>query len=99
MHDKEMGIQNRLLKLLLQTLLSCDIRIMYVRSRSSLLMHACSAEGGRVAVSFFQVRKGLFVKLHGIFGKTALYLLTSQMKPAVQAHQGTGLAEDQIFLM
>lgn len=54
-------------------------------------MHACSAEGGRVAVALLQVRQGLFVQLHGISGKPAFYLLTSQMKPAAQTHRGTGL--------
>lgn len=60
-------------------------------SMSSLLMHACSAEGGRVAVGFLQVRQGLFVQLHGISGKPAFYLLTSQMKPAARTHRRTGL--------
>lgn len=51
---------------------------------SFLLMHPCSAEGGSVAVGFLQVRQGLFVQLHGISGKPAFYLTTSQMKPAAQ---------------
>ncbi len=58
---------------------------------SALLMHACSAEGGRVAVSFLQVRQGLFVQLHGISGKPAFYLTASQMKPAARTHRETGL--------
>lgn len=56
-----------------------------------LLMHASSAEGGRVAVSLLQVRQGLFVQLHGISGEPAFYLSTSQMKPAAQTHRGAGL--------
>lgn len=59
---------------------------------SALLMHACSAEGGRVAVGFLQVRQGLFVQLHGISGKPAFYLTASQMKPAAGTHRETGLA-------
>lgn len=56
-----------------------------------LLMHASSAEGGRVAISLLQVRQGLFVQLHGISGEPAFYLSTSQMKPAAQTHRGAGL--------
>lgn len=57
---------------------------------SSLLMHARSAEGGGVAVGLLQVGQSLFVQLHGISGKPALYLATSQLKPA--AHTDYGLA-------
>lgn len=63
---------------------------------SSLLMHACSAEGGCVAVGFLQVRQGLFVQLHGISGKPAFYLTASQMKPAAQTHRETRLTAAQI---
>lgn len=57
-----------------------------------LLVHARSTEGGRVAVGLLQVRQGLFVQLHGISGKPALHLTTSQMKAAARtAQSNTGL--------
>lgn len=82
---EKLGPQSRVhfrLTLLMQTLVLHDTLIMSVSlygdgharqnmRMSYLLMHACSAEGGCVAVGFLQVGQGLFVKLHGVSGEPA----------------------------
>lgn len=56
-----------------------------------LLMHACSAEGSRVAVSLLQVRQGLFVQLHGVSGEPAFQLAAPPMKTEASHRSGVRL--------